>query len=35
MFNPLKVIPTGVFTKQDETNLGFASAALRLSLIHI
>lgn len=30
MFNPLKVIPTGVFTKQDETNLGFASAALRI-----
>ncbi|QPK83279.1 hypothetical protein G7Y29_00095 [Corynebacterium qintianiae] len=30
MFNPLKAIPTGVFTKQDETNIGFASAALRV-----
>lgn len=30
MFNPLKVIPTGVFTKQDKANIGFASAALRI-----
>ncbi|WKD56606.1 hypothetical protein CAPI_00090 [Corynebacterium capitovis DSM 44611] len=30
MFNPLKLIPTGVSTKQDKTDLGFASAALRV-----
>lgn len=30
MFNPLKLIPNGVSTKQDKANLGLASAALRL-----
>lgn len=30
MFNPLKAIPTGISTKQDKANLGFASAALRI-----
>ena len=30
MFNPLKAIPAGITTKQDKTNLGFASAALRV-----
>lgn len=32
MLNPLNLLPAGIFTKQDKTNLGFASAALRVPL---
>lgn len=30
MFNPLKLIPSSVYTKQDKANTKFASAALRV-----
>lgn len=30
MFNPLKVIPSGIFTKQDKAGVRLSSAALRI-----
>ncbi|AQQ14025.1 hypothetical protein CGLAU_00095 [Corynebacterium glaucum] len=32
MFNPLNLLPVSIFSKQDKTNLGFASATLRAPL---